>query len=84
MYKTIDALPGTLDAASTTGHGFGFRVKPQNKTLHIDIAAGVFSETWDYIGGAKIRPEIFSAPSWVTWFLEVRRPGAALVARGAR
>jgi hypothetical protein len=31
---------------------------PKN-ALHVYIAAGVFSETWNYIEAAKIRPELF-------------------------
>jgi hypothetical protein len=33
--------------------------KPQKQTLHVHIAAGVFSETLNYNGPAKIRPENF-------------------------
>jgi hypothetical protein len=32
--------------------------KPQKQTLHVHIAAGVFSETSDYNGPPKIRPEL--------------------------
>jgi hypothetical protein len=80
-----------LDAASTTGQSLGFRVKgPQKQTLRVDIAAGVFSETWNYIERAKIRPENFlsnnkNTPSAnytsrgvvKTWEFNVKDKGAA-------
>jgi len=34
-----------------------FRVKPQIQTLHVHVAAGVFSETLNYSEGAKVRKE---------------------------
>ena len=36
-------------------------LEPQKQTLLIDIAAGVFSETWDYSEVAKVRKELLSA-----------------------
>jgi hypothetical protein len=46
-----------------------FRVKPQIQTLHVHIAAGVFSETLDYSEGAKVRKE-FSCPSGSVGFVK--------------
>jgi hypothetical protein len=33
---------------------------PRKQRLAFDLAAGVFSETWDYTGRASARPENFS------------------------
>jgi len=58
-------MPGQppLDAASAPRQSFGFRVKPQN-TKVVVIAAGVFSETSDYIEGKNGRPSF----SFWFWF----------------
>jgi hypothetical protein len=52
-----------LDAASTTGQAFGFRVKnPKNVDWRYSIAAGVFSETLDYKRGGNRRPSFSFRP----------------------
>jgi len=44
---------------SPQGKAQDLGTEPQIQTLHVDIAAGVFSETLNYIQGVKIRPENF-------------------------
>jgi len=60
LYKLSDALKTRLDAAYDPKAKLQNQGKnPKNKSWHVLIAAGVFSETTDYTGATAIRLENF-------------------------